>query len=122
MSKKTVKLNVQVKLAKKTYQPGEPVPVGGKDGLSDDDVSRLTESFGLYAGDAVIGTPSETSDADIADRDRRIAVLEAEKSEALEELKTARGETEALKEQLAEAEADTGVLAARVKELEAAAK
>jgi hypothetical protein len=122
MAKKTVKLNVQVKLAKKAYQPGEPVPVGGKDGLSDDDVSRLTESFGLYTGDAVIGTPAETADADLAERDRRIAVLEAEKAEALEELKTARDEAEALKGQLAEAEADTGVLAARVKELEAAAK
>lgn len=50
MASKTKLFNVSVKAGGKTYLPGNPVPVGGKDGLSIEDADRIHTEFGVFTG------------------------------------------------------------------------
>ncbi len=117
---KTEKFNVAVKCGGKTYAPGKPVPVGGKVGLSDEDIASLRANFGDWTGGPEIGTQTQSNEvANLqatldAIRDERDMLLERA-SEAEQDLHKVTKE----RDQLAE---DNKVLADRVAELEAAAK
>lgn len=117
---KTEKFNVTVKCGGKTYAPGKPVPVGGKAGLSDEDIASLRANFGDWTGGPESGTQTQSNEvANLqatldAIRDERDMLLERA-SEAEQDLHKVTKERDQLTE-------DNKVLADRVAELEAAAK
>ncbi len=80
---RTERFNATVKLGGKTYLPGRPVPVGGKDGMSAEEVENIRHNFGDYlTGTALTSDTGPTStEADHSVRDLRIKTLEAEKHE-----------------------------------------
>ena len=127
---KTQRFNCSVRLGKKTYPAGEPVPLGGKTGLPKDEVDRLTANFGPWKGAAAVDTGEPGADA------AAMAALRQENETLMAELETAqkdhkaltadldsvRKENKDLADELETAQKDNAVLAERVKELEEAAK
>lgn len=125
---KTQSFNCAVRLGDKNYPAGEPVPVGGRNGLPDDEVKRLAENFGLWRG-----APAPAAGADAS---AEIAKLQAAKAElsghldaAKKELEQASaanaelsGKLDVANKELDQALKDNEVLAARVGELEKAGK
>ena len=136
---KTEKFNVTVKCGGKIYAPGKPVPVGGKAGLTDDDITNLRANFGDWTGGPESG--AQTQSAEVANlqatidtiRDERDMLLERA-SEAEKELYAAQTELrkgsdaalvssiEAVTKERDQLIDDNKVLADRVAALEAAAK
>lgn len=134
MSTKTEKFNVTVKCGGKTYAPGRPVPVGGKAGLSDEDIANLRANFGDWTGGPESGTQAQSNEVTNLQatidtiRDERDMLLdraaEAEKAlfaaeAGLRERGDALGAVTKERDQLID---DNKVLADRVAALEAAAK
>lgn len=53
MTKSAEKFNVAVKFDGKMQPPGTPIPVGGKNGLSEEEAQNLREAFGTWLGGPV---------------------------------------------------------------------
>ncbi|MDV6226293.1 hypothetical protein R2G56_08345 [Nitratireductor aquimarinus] len=47
---KTHRFNTTVSLGAKTFPPGADVPLGGKNGLSAEEVAKLEKEFGVWKG------------------------------------------------------------------------
>ncbi|WP_026616388.1 hypothetical protein [Ensifer aridi] len=125
MSKKTEQFNVTVKVGKKSYKPGDPVPVG-TGGLSVEEAENLRATFGAWTGgpDAKASAAGASVDLDklregleklsaendklSADNDR----LTAERDSAISDRSTLLKQNEQLEE-------DNATLAGEVKKLQA---
>lgn len=139
MSTKTEKFNVTVNCGNKTYAPGKPVPLGGKTGLSDEEVASLRANFGDWTGGPESGAQNQSNEVANLQatldtiRDERDMLLEraseAEKElfEVQKELNKGSDATlvsriDAVTKERDQLIDDNKVLADRVAALEAAAK
>ncbi|MGV0817125.1 hypothetical protein [Martelella sp. AMO21009] len=114
----TTKLNVRVTVGKKTYDPGDDVPIT-KTGFTEEDVERIEAVFGKWR-------PGEGTEAD-----KRIATLTAERDQLADDLATLADEVKALKagngsgddvaNQLADVTAERDALSAEVEKLKTSA-
>lgn len=102
---KNQSFNCAIRLGGKDYPAGQPVPVGGRNGLPDDEVKRLAENFGLWKG-----APAPAAGADASAEVVRLQAANAELS----------GQIHKVRSELDQALKDNEVLAARVEELEKA--
>ncbi|MDE3830257.1 hypothetical protein LOF21_14970 [Sinorhizobium meliloti] len=123
MSKKTEQFNVTVKVGKKSYRPGEPVPVG-TGGITVEEAENFRKNFGAFTAgpDAKAGPSSidldklrealeklsTDNDKLLADNDR----LTAERDSAI-------GDRDALLKQNEQLETDNATLAGEVTKLQA---
>ncbi len=122
MSKsKTAIFNCRVILGSLTFAAGKPVPIGGKNGLSENEAERLHREF---------GTPIKSSreqdlaadtnlKREVAELGQELVKAGIERAELERKLQAAEEANADLDERLVQAEADNGVLAARIAELEA---
>lgn len=65
MSKKTEQFNVTVKVGKKTYRPGDPVPVG-TGGITVEEAENFRKNFGAFTAgpEATSAAPVPSVDLD----------------------------------------------------------
>ncbi|MEO1989633.1 MAG: hypothetical protein ABGX47_23740 [Martelella sp.] len=113
----TTKLNVRVTVGKKTYEPGDDVPINKS--FTEEEVERIEAVFGKWRPDEGTGV------------DKRIAALTAERDQLEEDLATLADEVKALKggngsgddaaNQLADVTAERDTLSAEVEKLKASA-
>jgi len=84
---RTERFNATVKVGKKSYPPGTPVPIG-KDGITAEEAANFRHNFGDYTGGPVIegSAGAALADAEISALSSRIETLEAEKRELEEKL------------------------------------
>nr|WP_250811657.1 hypothetical protein [Neorhizobium tomejilense] len=80
---RTERFNATVKAGKKSYAPGTPVPIGGKDGISAEEAENIRHNFGDYTGGPQVegAAGAALADAEISARDSQIETLLAEKRE-----------------------------------------
>lgn len=127
-----MKFNVTVDLGKTSYAPGKPVPVGGKNGLSEDEAVNIVQNFGHWnpEDNKVVPADAEDSFAGItAELDKvrreaaRVPELQTEVNrlnELLKERPTAEAHFAEL-EKVKELEEDRDTLAIEVQNLTTAA-
>ncbi|RVG42500.1 hypothetical protein [Sinorhizobium meliloti] len=125
MSKKTEQFNATVKVGKKSYAPGEPVPVG-TGGITAEEAENIRKNFGAFTAgpDATSAAPVPSVDLDrlreaieklSADNDR----LSADNDRLTAERDSAIGDRNTLLKQNEQLEADNATLAAEVTKLQA---
>ncbi|MDX0964142.1 hypothetical protein GOE06_11100 [Sinorhizobium medicae] len=125
MSKKTEQFNVTVKVGKKTYRPGEPVPVG-TGGITAEEAENFRKNFGAFTAgpESTAAAPVPSVDLDrlreaieklSADNDR----LSADNDRLTAERDSAIGDRSTLLEQNEQLETDNATLAAEVTKLQA---
>ncbi len=125
MSKKTEQFNVTVKVGKKTYRPGEPVPVG-TGGITVEEAENFRKNFGAFTAgpDATSAAPVPSVDLDklreaieklSADNDK----LSADNDRLTAERDSAIGDRSTLLKQNEQLETDNATLAAEVTKLQA---
>lgn len=125
MSKKTEQFNVTVKVGKKSYRPGEPVPVGAG-GITVEEAENFRKNFGSFAADpdgkAAAPVPSvdldklrEAIEKLSADNDK----LSADNDRLTAERDSAIGDRSTLLKQNEQLETDNATLAAEVTKLQA---
>ncbi|RVM74336.1 hypothetical protein CN126_21775 [Sinorhizobium meliloti] len=125
MSKKTEQFNVTVKVGKKSYAPGEPVPVG-TGGITAEEAENFRKNFGAWTAgpDATPTAPVPSVDLDklreaieklSADNDK----LSADNDRLTAERDSAIGDRNTLLKQNEQLEADNATLAAEVTKLQA---
>lgn len=131
-----MKFNVTVDLGKTSYAPGKPVPVGGKNGLSEEEAVNIVQNFGNWnpEDNKVVPADAEDSSAGIMaelDKVRREAAkvpgLEAEiaRLKELSDNLASRPTAEALSvelEKVKELEEDRDALATEVQKLTTASE
>ena len=87
---KTHQFRITVTTGKKSYAPGEHVPLGGKEGISAEEVDSIEAIHGVWAGGDAPKVTGETdaqsearekqiaeADAKIAEADKKLAALQA---------------------------------------------
>lgn len=111
---KTHRFNTTVSLGAKTFPPGADVPLGGKNGLSAEEVAKLEKEFGVWKGGENAAKPDGEGAATIAALEKEAKAL----SDRFAELEQKLAEVSAERDTLAE---DNQLLAERLKELEAPA-
>lgn len=83
---KTHQFRITVATAKKTFKPGELVPVGGKEGVSPEEIKSIEATHGVWAGgDAPRGDERDTGKdkalaavtGQLAERDKELAAMKA---------------------------------------------
>ncbi len=125
MSKKTEQFNVTVKVGKKTYRPGEPVPVG-TGGLTAEEAENFRKNFGAFTAghEATAAVPAPSVDLDrlreaieklSAENDK----LAADNDRLTAEHDSAIGDRDALLKQNEQLETDNATLAGEVTKLQA---
>lgn len=125
MSKKTEQFNVTVKVGKKSYRPGEPVPVGAG-GITVEEAENFRKNFGSFAADpdgkAAAPVPSvdldklrEAIEKLSADNDK----LSADNDRLTAERDSAIGDRSTLLKQNEQLETDNATLAGEVTKLQA---
>ncbi|RVG87151.1 hypothetical protein CN221_29305 [Sinorhizobium meliloti] len=125
MSKKTEQFNVTVKVGKKSYRPGEPVPVG-TGGITVEEAENFRKNFGVFTAgpDATAAAPVPSVDLDrlreaieklSADNDK----LSADNDRLTAERDSAISDRSTLLKQNEQLEADNATLAAEVTKLQA---
>jgi outer membrane murein-binding lipoprotein Lpp len=123
MSKKTEQFNVTVKVGKKSYAPGEPVPVG-TGGITAEEADNFRKNFGAFTAgsDAKAGPGSidleklrEALEKLSTDNDK----LSADNDRLTAERDSAIGDRDALLKQNEQLETDTATLAAEIAKLQA---
>ncbi|SOC47086.1 hypothetical protein SAMN05892877_1272 [Rhizobium subbaraonis] len=120
MSTKTEKFNVTVKCGNKTYAPGKPVPLGGKYGLSDEEVSSLRANFGDWTGGPESGAQSQSTE--VANLQATLDTIRDERDMLLDRASEAEQDLHKVTKERDQLLDDNKVLADRVATLEAAAK
>jgi hypothetical protein len=58
---KTHKFRITVTTGAKRYAPGDPVPVGGKSGISEDEIASIERVHGKWTGDDTPGLPASAA-------------------------------------------------------------
>lgn len=111
---KTHRFNTTVSLGTKAFPPGADVPLGGKNGLSAEEVAKLEKEFGVWKGGENAARPDGESATAIAALEKEAKAL----SDRVAELEQKLAEVSAERDTLA---ADNELLADRLKELEAPA-
>lgn len=125
MSKKTEQFNVTVKVGKKSYRPGEPVPVG-TGGITAEEAENFRKNFGAFTADsdgkAAAPVPSvdlerlrEAIEKLSADNDK----LSADNDRLTAERDSAVGDRNTLLKQNEQLETDNATLAGEVTKLQA---
>ncbi len=125
MSKKTEQFNVTVKVGKKSYRPGEPVPVG-TGGITAEEAENFRKNFGAFTAgpEATSAAPVPSVDLDrlreaietlSADNDK----LSADNDRLTAERDGAIGDRNTLLKQNEQLETDTATLAAEIAKLQA---
>ncbi|WP_457662816.1 hypothetical protein [Sinorhizobium medicae] len=125
MSKKTEQFNVTVKVGKKSYAPGEPVPVG-TGGITAEEAENFRKNFGAFTAgpDATSAAPVPSVDLDrlreaieklSADNDK----LSADNDRLTAERDSAIGDRNTLLKQNEQLETDNATLAGEVTKLQA---
>ncbi|RVL48999.1 hypothetical protein [Sinorhizobium meliloti] len=123
MSKKTEQFNVTVKVGKKSYAPGEPVPVG-TGGITAEEAENFRKNFGAFTAgpEATAAAPSidldrlrEAIERLSADNDK----LSADNDRLTAERDSAIGDRNTLLKQNEQLEADNATLAGEVTKLQA---
>lgn len=99
MTKRTEKFNVAVKIGGVLQPAGTPIPIGGKDGMDEDEVKRLRDNFGTWRGGPEANGPEAGDDALSA----TIASLESERDQLSGEVDRLKAENERLANDLAKA-------------------
>ena len=112
---KTHQFRITVTTGKKSYAPGEDVPIGGKDGISADEVASIEEVHGRWEGGAA---PAPVAGVDAAAIKASEAARQAaeDRVKALTAVIAAQAEVDAASAALADSSDD----AAALKALEAA--
>ncbi|WP_113154778.1 hypothetical protein [Nitratireductor sp. OM-1] len=111
---KTHRFNTTVSLGAKTFPPGADVPLGGKNGLSAEEVAKLEKEFGVWKGGGNAAKPDGEAATAIAALEKETKAL----SDRVAELEQKLAEVSEERDTLAE---DNQLLADRLKELEAPA-
>ncbi|MGI3128202.1 hypothetical protein [Nitratireductor sp. PBL-C9] len=111
---KSHRFNTTVSLGAKTFPPGADVPLGGKNGLSSEEVAKLEKEFGVWKGSENAARPDGEAATAIAALEKEAKAL----SDRVAELEQKLAEVSAERDTLAE---DNQLLAERLKELEAPA-
>ncbi|WP_299937445.1 hypothetical protein [uncultured Nitratireductor sp.] len=111
---KTHRFNTTVSLGAKTFPPGADVPLGGKNGLSAEEVAKLEKEFGVWKAGENAARPDGEAAATIAAMEKEAKAL----SDRVAELEQKLAEVSEERDTLAE---DNQLLADRLKELEAPA-
>ncbi|RVI86896.1 hypothetical protein CN188_04200 [Sinorhizobium meliloti] len=123
MSKKTEQFNVTVKVGKKSYAPGEPVPVG-TGGITVEEAENFRNNFGAFTADPAAKASSGSIDLDklregleklSADNDK----LSADNDRLTAERDSAIGDRSTLLKQNEQLETDNATLAGEVTKLQA---
>ncbi|WP_457662064.1 hypothetical protein [Sinorhizobium medicae] len=125
MSKKTEQFNVTVKVGKKSYRPGDPVPVGAG-GITAEEAENFRKNFGAFTAgpEATSAAPVPSVDLDrlreaieklSADNDK----LSADNDRLTAERDSAIGDRSTLLKQNEQLETDNATLAAEVTKLQA---
>ncbi|RVI86663.1 hypothetical protein CN186_31785 [Sinorhizobium medicae] len=125
MSKKTEQFNVTVKVGKKSYAPGEPVPVG-TGGITAEEAENFRKNFGTFTAgpEATAAAPVPSVDLDklreaieklSADNDK----LSADNDRLTAERDSAIGDRSTLLKQNEQLETDNATLAGEVTKLQA---
>ncbi|MDW9726492.1 hypothetical protein GOB91_30080 [Sinorhizobium meliloti] len=125
MSKKTEQFNVTVKVGKKSYAPGEPVPVG-TGGITAEEAENFRKNFGAFTAgpEATAAAPVPSVDLDrlregleklSADNDK----LSADNDRLTAERDSAIGDRSTLLKQNEQLETDNATLAGEVTKLQA---
>ncbi|MDE3789628.1 hypothetical protein I7G86_03080 [Sinorhizobium meliloti] len=126
MSKKTEQFNVTVKVGKKSYRPGDPVPVG-TGGITAEEAENFRKNFGAFtAGPAAKASPGsidldklrEGLEKLSADNDK----LSADNDRLTAERDSAIGDRSTLLKQNEQLETDNATLAGEVTKLQAEIK
>lgn len=120
MTTKTEKFNVTVKCGNKTYAPGKPVPLGGKTGLSDEEVISLRANFGDWTGGPESG--AQTQFSEIANLQATLDTIRDERDMLLDRASEAEQDLHKVSAERDQLIDDNKVLADRVAALEAATK
>lgn len=76
---KTERFNVVVQVEKKAYQPGSPVPIGTKDGISREEADNIRANFGDWTGGIDVAPSGAPSTADIDDLRTRLDAVTKER-------------------------------------------
>lgn len=123
MSKKTEQFNVTVKVGKKSYAPGEPVPVG-TGGITAEEAENFRKNFGVFTADPDAKAGPGSIDLDrlregleklSADNDK----LSADNDRLTAERDSAIGDRNTLLKQNEQLETDNATLAGEVTKLQA---
>ncbi len=125
MSKKTEQFNVTIKVGKKSYAPGDPVPVG-TGGITAEEAEKFRKNFGSFAADPDGKAAAPVPSVDLeklrdaieklsADNDK----LSADNDRLTAERDSAIGDRSALLKQNEQLEADNATLAVEVTKLQA---
>lgn len=108
---KTHRFNTTVSLGVKSFPPGADVPLGGKNGLSPEEVSKLENEFGVWKGGENSARPDGQAALLNAALEKEAEVLAHRVEEQQKKLVETAGERDALA-------SEKTALAARVEELE----
>jgi hypothetical protein len=110
---KTHQFKITITTGKKSYEPGEAVPVGGKDGVSADEIKAIEGIHGVWAGGDTVKLAAADPGiaAALASANAKISVADA-KVEALQTVITAQANVDAASATLAQATDDADALAA----------
>lgn len=108
---KTHRFNTTVSLGAKTFPPGADVPLGGKNGLSAEEVAKLEKEFGVWKGGENAAKPEGQAALVNAALEKEAEVLAARLEEQTKKLTEAAVERDALAN-------EKQALTARVRELE----
>lgn len=126
MSKKTEQFNATVKVGKKSYAPGEPVPIG-TGGITAEEADNIRKNFGTWTGSpdakATATGPSSVDLDKLRDRLEKLSAendkLSADNDRLTAERDSAIGDRDALLKQNEQLETDNATLAGEVTKLQA---
>ncbi|MDX0469661.1 FtsZ-binding cell division protein ZapB [Sinorhizobium meliloti] len=118
MSKKTEQFNVTVKVGKKTYRPGEPVPVG-TGGITAEEAENFRKNFGAFTAGPESTAAAPVPSVDLDRLREAIEKLSADNDRLTAERDGAIGDRNTLLKQNEQLETDNATLAAEVTKLQA---
>ncbi|MDE4620865.1 hypothetical protein [Sinorhizobium meliloti] len=125
MSKKTEQFNATVKVGKKSYAPGEPIPVG-TGGITAEEAENIRKNFGAWAGSPDAKAAAGPSSVDLEKLREKLEKLSAENDKLVAdndrltaERDSAIGDRNTLLKQNEQLETDTATLAAEIAKLQA---
>jgi FtsZ-binding cell division protein ZapB len=123
MSKKTEQFNVTVKVGKKSYAPGEPVPVG-TGGITAEEADNFRKNFGAFtAGPDTKAGPGSIDLDKLREAQEKLSTdndkLSADNDRLTAERDSAIGDRDALLKQNEQLETDNATLAGEVTKLQA---
>jgi len=116
---KTERFNVVVHADKKTYQPGVPVPIGTKDGISREDADNIRANFGDWTGGPDAAPSGAPSTADTDDLRARLDAVTKERDGLTADKDRLTAENARLEGEATQLTTDNSTLAGHVTKLEA---